>query len=796
MSIEKKEEIEQLFIKPKNFLGQKTKFPSEINILIQTNKCQICGNYENICKNCSKTFCHKCIRQITQVNLNKIKESEYLCQNCQKIRNNKIEKNIKKCDIYRNKFQKKILVSSMINKEENNKLKNDFKNKEISLSDEDEDLYNNFFLPMNLCNKFFSEKNKTTKKIEDKRKEPNNKDSINIIDLLINEISKEKDRETNVFNILDNINGNTLKIDGINNTVKEKGFNKENEINNLEIEKNKDLKNDLKGEVKPIIDNNIKNNFENLNNLEFQNLFLKDNINNINNLKINNNSNLNESSTNIPSENIPEKDLLLETNINTSLKMVPPGQIPPSININSNNKTTQIYLPNFLSTSPLTNSQNIGSFLSNINNQPVKNINDLKNQNFLQNNSNNSNLNEMINKLMELDGQMNINDINLNQNDMNKEYLFDSTNSLGKDFNINKSNNLDIMNCDIRTLINSISKDLHSFENNNTQNNLNILNNMQLITDIFSNLISPLVNKKDNSETIINKNNCEIINHNSINSQKIVDNISKDINKKHNNNENKSEEENNEINNQQKKENNQNNTHLIENPSTNSIIKYILTINETLKSQLKRLKIYIEIKKKYFSLIYKNLDKYNQFLNQEKFKNQTNDFQNKEQNILNDPNKRFPQMKCITSENNNNDLISQKMPFSTFSLNSPNLFSSTLINSQNINFNPPIPLSPISPILPNNNSFSGISLLNFPGYTFKQEFPLNFPNTFATTPLFPLNLGKKRGANVIGDPIIGHNISEMIPNINVIEPINPIENNMNDLQFSNSQNKTSKNIKI
>ena len=888
MSIEKKEKSS---VKNLIFLGKKTESSSNFNNLFESNKCEICGISKNLfkCQKCPYNYCKECIKKTNNIDFIKSKENEFICQSCQNPENNKKRDDIFiTCDICGNKFIENNIVNYDVNQEQKNIIRNDYINKEISLSEKEYNLSEHkLFLPLKICNNCLGENGEITDKITHKKNEQKKQNNNNIIDILMNAISKEKE-ETNIFNILDSKSENSSE----NNEKKSKSKikeideknmeNEEQEKNNIKVKDKKEIKLDIKCEEKQNI-NNFKNNIENSKNFQFENIFgnniLNDNnLNNINNYIINKNSN--EFSPDITPKNINDKELLnsnlLERNLNPFL-MPQITQIPPSININSNNKTTKIYLPHFFTTNPLNNNQNINPFINNMNNSIPLSIIDMQNLNnnthsindnslqnnknqiindkinlkssnlpsnpisnnkfnsnmfspklpleenkniipFLQNlnsannlrnnisnydinpnklNNNYNNLNEGINKLMELGEQINMNNLGLNRNENNnikKDFLFNSINNSRNTFNANTNINLIGINNEIKSSINKISKDLYSFDNNNIENNLNILTNIQIITDIFSQIVAK--NKNNNSEE--NNNNKEFIKPNPNNNHlPSVD----DINKENKiNNENKSEEKKDNINNQQSSEN-INNINLNEikdgNPSTKVLIKYILSVNESLRSQLKRLKMYIEIQKAFVSIIYQILEVFNQNLNQGQPHSQKSVSPNKDLTIQNNPNNILSQIKEISPQNNQNNLISQinspsQMTLNTFNnlknINQVNPSSSALLNSPNINYNSPILISPITQFLPNNNINRGLPLFHFPGQQFKQEFGSNIPNIFNGTPHFPL-YPQQQGVNSIGNPILGQNISQMMP---ILNPMNPSENNIinNNLE----PNKNSKNI--
>ena len=892
MSFEKKEEKGKI-----TFLGKKTELTNNLNDLLESNKCKLCGISKDLikCKKCSYNFCKDCIKQKNHTFPNKMRENELICQTCQNIDNNKKQNNnFVICDICGNKFIEKKNVSSDANQEQKNNFKNDL-NKGISLSEKEEDIINRdkISFPLKLCNNCLIENNEIIGKTGHKKSESKNQNNNNIIDILMNAISKEKG-ETNIFNILDSKSENSSDNIEKEHKSKKKENNNENEIRNEDQEKdntnikiNKDIKLDLNFEEKQNLDNikkNIEN--ENINNIQFPNILGNKMLLNDYNLNINNyliNKNPIEIKPNAPQNNSNEQELLKtnlhDRNLNSFLTMPLVGQMPPpSININSNNKTTKIYLPHFFTTTPLNNNQNINTFISNINNNiprsiidmqkannNINSINDINlqinknqiineknnlkapnspikpisnnnkfnynefnqiipgeknktiipitpninsnnnilnydiNQNKLNANINN-NSNEGINKLM---GTMSINNkqLNMKDNNMNNDLFFNSINNPGNNLNTNIHNNLIGMNNEIKATLCKISKDLYTFDNNNIENNLNILSNIQTITDIFSQIVGNQNSKFNIFEG--NLNNMEFINNNLFKNQSPSKDNEINVNK--NNNENKCEEQKDNINNQQNNEKNLENVNNINlneienaNPSTKALIKYILSVNESLRSQLKGLKMYIEIQKVFVSIICQNLEVFHQNLiqGQSQSYSQKPIKNNKDLTMQNNPNNILSQMKDISPPKSQNNIISQinnssQIPLNTFSnlqsINPVNPSSNTLLNAPNMNYNSPILISPIPQFLQNNNINRGLSLFNFPGQQFKQEFGSNIPNIFNGAPHLPLYL-QQQGVNTIGNPIMGQNINQMIP---IINPINSNESNIinNNLE----QNKNTKN---
>jgi len=119
----------------------------------------------------------------------------------------------------------------------------------------------------------------------------------------------------------------------------------------------------------------------------------------------------------------------------------------------------------------------------------------------------------------------------------------------------------------------------------------------------------------------------------------------------------------------------------------------------------------------------------------------------------------------------------------------PVAITTPILNSSNFNYNSPI--FPIPQILGNNNIGRGLSLFNIPGQQLKQDFPTNIPNIFNGNPHFPLH-PTQQGMNVVGNPMIGQNIQQIMPILNQMS-VNGSNTINNNLQFVNNQKNIEKN---
>ena len=597
MSIEKNIEKENMLEKEQQLLGKKTESSNLLNNLIDNtkvnvNQCKICSKKDYLikCSKCSSYYCKDCLKKITGINVNKLKEDEYLCPNCQIKFSNLI------CYICNNKYEKKNLVSYKVSQEQEKCLKNELLYKGLTIVEAGEEALlkiknNNLFIK--ICNNCHSKYNEIiqrhlNKKVEKEKvkEEFQIQRNCNIIDELTKLISKEKG-ETNIFNITDNKTKENLSLSNMNNNESQNEFNHQKMIeNNLFLRDISDNLNNINKIIssknKIIID---KNKNEIINN---QKIF----SNNINN-------NL------LLKSNIPER------NFNPTLNINPNTQNPYDKNINSNNINQNLYLPNFYTTKSVTslqNSHNINPIITNLNNNiPNSNINNnsksfndinaifntkdhininnnLKSADFesklIQNNANNialennnsfipftSNLsqnninnkpnnflnydlthdnnlnncatnlgsiNEGLNHLICLGKQINLSNgqsNNINNKNNKEENLINSMNN-----NINNSNNSGIEN-EIKATLNKISKDLYSFDNNNIENILYIINNIELISGIFKNIINE-EKIYNNSENNNNENTTfkKSIYNNSNNYYGLNDEIKYDQNKENINN--------------------------------------------------------------------------------------------------------------------------------------------------------------------------------------------------------------------------------------------------------------------
>jgi hypothetical protein len=383
---------------------------------------------------------------------------------------------------------------------------------------------------------------------------------------------------------------------------------------------------------------------------------------------------------------------------------------------------------------------------------------------------------------------MNINNMRSNINDKNakKDYLYNSINNSGNNINKNINNNSIVVNNKIQITLNNITKDLQSFENNNIENTLNILNNIHKLATLFSKMISEHKDKKNNKE---NQNTNDIENINIINKQKILNHNPNNINIE--NDENKTEEKKdnidmnniNNINNPSPQNNNDNsfsdilnnmniNEVLNTNPSKTALIDYILSVNESLKNQLKTLKMYIEIKKVFTSVIYQNIELLIYNVNQNQVLPQSSLSQLK--NLDNQSNI-LSQIKDMNPQNNQINILYQITPPPQISLNSLNDVTSlngvshstsSILNTLNLNNSSPIFLNSLSPILQNNDISRGLPLFNFPGQQYNKDFSNRIPNIFNGSTNFSLNPPQQHDANLPPNQINGQNIPQIIPILN------------------------------
>ena len=861
MSIEKNKPKEKIYEKEQILLGKKTESQNFVNNLLDNNnphenKCKICGNNNNLiqCLKCSNYYCKESIKQIGHININKLKENEFICPNCQ---NNDILKKKRKessgstCYICGIKYDDKNISNIDINSEEKNSIKNDFLNKGISLVEKEEDLINenNINWSIKICNN--CQNNELIGKILDKKKLPKKHIKNNIIDELANIISKDKG-ETNIFNILDIKSENSS--DNINeNKEKEKQINEKEimEINDQNEQKKKKIQINITNE-----DKNNKNNINNINescenqkldlqNIIENNLFIKDlndnNENNKNLFRINKNDCINSNLNSLFNSNLVERNINTFLNINPnnqnpSTKNINPllfninNNIPPNLidisnlnnNINTfhdinllNNAKNQINNINNLktinSTTKYQNNNNMKvlnqnipedknnmiSFIQNLNNNNNNLGNNIINYDINQNNLNNytsnlSNISDGINKLIGLDEIKNINNIqpNINDNNIKQDNYFQLNNNNSNNLNLNINNNLiGGVNNEIKATINKISEDLYSFDNNNIENNLNILNNIQSLTATFTKIVNE-ENKSKNNKQNNNENNKKELNN--LKDKNHDDNI--------NNKENSQEDSKNKIDDIQNIEklkeivNNMNVNEIINvSPSARALIDYIIKVNQSLRNQIKTMRMYIEMQKVFVAIIYQNIEIYIQNISQNQFQQQIQKsiLPNKDLNQNNQNNNIISQ----TQNNQNNNVIPQINSPSQLSINtlnnlqnvnpvSPPNSSSTLINTPNLNYNSPIIISPLSQLLSNNNLGRNLSLFNCSNQQFKQDLLSNIPNIFNGRINFPL-VSQQQGVNLLGNHIMNQNIPQMIP---ILNQMNVIGNNSinNSLQFVNN----------
>ena len=628
---------------PKIFLGKK----SEI-----IEKCKSCRKNVNLikCVKCSNYYCIDCIKNIFKLTLSGIKSEQFICPTCE-IKcedNNKLNN----CFICKKLLNENNFTCFYVTKEQiikiNNELNELNKDKTISLIEEE----NN-----NIENKNLSQKsmikvcNKCTTNYEyligkyfllKNEKEENNKQ--NILDELTNIIMKEKGNENiNIFDILEN------------KSEKSEDSSNDNKLNVKK--KTKDLFESMVVERKEKTNFEIKNKKEEINkdknksNKSYQNALINNNIQKINKQ---------------------------EQNI-------------PSININSNNKTSNIYLPNFFTITQLNNNHipnnqninqkisksptsqnlsNVPGFYNNINpmndiylknnikpnNNIIKNTNDIQSQipNLLLNNNNiynntklsKSQILEDNKNLMTLIKQNNILNTNNENNKLNNcsQNLKDINEGINNLININDSNN-NINNLELKknistTILNTldkISKCLYNFDNNNMDINIDIINKIESLSNFYYNISQ---NEEQKNEDEKNKE-----------TQKGIK-IDKEMNES------------------------------------------IISLIDSIKNELNTLRILTEIKKAFLSIIYQNIDIYLKEIN--KVENNKNINQIQQQPNINNI---MPQIYPINSLNNLQgiNLLNNN--------NIPNLD----INAFSNNLNNPLPQ-----ILTNNNISNYFPLLSMP----------------------------------------------------------------------------------
>lgn len=477
-------EKDKLSEKEHKLLGKKTESSTSFNnILINSpksdSKCKICSNKNDLikCVKCLSFYCRDCLKHITNINLNKLKEQEYICSNCQ------INVSDLICFICSNQYEQKNLIAYSVDQDQKRKFKNELLNKGLPLNEVEEE-NKNCSSTIKICNNCFIKYDEIIKKTlnkkiekEDQKKQRDN----NIFDQLTNLISKGNG-DPNIDNKSENSDENSkeqnIKPKEQLDTIAQK------EINNKEIQIN------ISNEENPNLNNvNINNNsIENNNNFDIQqmltnNLFLKD-LNDNNNINKNNNGrniiiinkNKNEiinNNHNISPSNINNNQLLnsniLERNINSLLNLNPINQNSGSIN-SPNDKASNLYLPHFFTTqssSPLQKNQNLNPLMTNINNNIPSNLLNLSN---LNNNINSFNDINILNNSQSQLNQLNIKPPNLAQklfpNNQNNKFSSNlmNQNNINLDenknfnpffnFNQNNSNSISNLNNDVNTNVN------------------------------------------------------------------------------------------------------------------------------------------------------------------------------------------------------------------------------------------------------------------------------------------------------------------------------------------------------
>ena len=606
MSLNENISNEKVLYNSNIFLGKK----------IENNeKCKLCNKKENLmkCIKCSNYNCNDCLNSIFKTYFEEINSEKYLCQNC--LKKNDVDININKCFICNKSIKESNSIGFNVNKEQKNKLKNELNKipdkKELSLlEEEDEDNAKNEEKNKNqkslikICNECNTKYEELIEKCFLLRKDKEEIKNKKIMDELTNFIKKENgDKSINIFDILEN---KFEKVDEPSKDItkkRQKDLFESIVVNR--IEKEKDIKIDINKENN---DKKLKEENKNI-------------INNKNNNQI--------------------------------------GQNLSAVNINSNNKTSNIYLPNFFNITQLQTNQNSNSPISNqkitknISNIPIL-LNNKNPQNDLNTNLNqNQGKTDILNKFSFLENKNNIynllNEINDTNNKLNNcsKNLKDVKENINNLTNINNPNNNMNINNDInppiRDTLSKISNCLYIFDINNIENSLNIINKIESLTNLLSDLVKEQGN---NSKEEINI-------------------------------ENKKEE----------KLNTDNNYKEVINKINNS--------SESLKNQLKTLKAYIDMKKIYVSLIYQNIDIYLKEINKEK--------NNKNKNQIQQPNV--------------NNMIPIFNPINTFNnLQGINLLNNIDINSLYNNL-----IFPVSPIFPNSNNINNTlplfnSQLNIPNF--------------------------------------------------------------------------------
>ena len=353
MSLQKTKLDEKVSNNSNIFLGKK---------LENNEKCKICHKNSNLikCFNCLNYFCNDCLSNVFKINITGIKQEDYLCPNCSKKK--KDNKNTNKCFICLKSLEGINYTCLNATKEQQMKLKKEIKelteNKE-QLLQEEENAINEENNPnqkslVKICQKCETDFEGLIGKYLLVKKEKEEIKQKNIIDELSNIIKKENGViNINIFDILEN------KFEKIGDTFKD----------------------NIKKKPKDLFNSIVVNKIE------------KDNKNNINN-------------NNFIIKNT-ERNIINNINNNKIDKKI------PLININSNNKTSNIYLPNFLTIAHLQNNQNpnnqlfnprisnnilnLPNLLNNINPQNNIIIKNNENPNIKETNDNNNLQNEMPN---------------------------------------------------------------------------------------------------------------------------------------------------------------------------------------------------------------------------------------------------------------------------------------------------------------------------------------------------------------------------------------------------------------
>ena len=676
------------------FLGKKQEPPKILDNTLEkfdlnNSHCKLCSNNINLikCIKCLNHFCQECLNNKLNINYNEIKTENFICKECNI--NNENKNNIKKCSLCEKEFPEINLIVYNITKEQEINIKNKINEinniNNISLIEEKEENNDQKNLNMKVVIKICNECNIIYKNIIDKY-------------LVLKEKEKEEVEEDDI---------QKKKLDELSNLIMKD--NENGEINIFDILENKS---EIKEEIKNMP---------------------KEKINNENKIKLVN-------------YKLLEKSEKKPNNSTNNLNQI--NRNSPSININSNNKTSNIYIPNFFTiTSPLQNNQSQNQNKQNIiqektvhlpnNVHNTNNIPNIKTPQINQNinsNTNSNKINELINTYIKFLFQQNSNnllnvDIGINNlsncanglkdiheginklSNLNKIISENKNNNTKEEHHNKKENNFKELSQDIRNILNKLSRDLYNFDNNNIEYNLNVLNKIEFLAKIFYSLA---LNYSQN----LNNNN----------------NIEEDKNYLKNQNLNL----NNNINN---KLLNTNNDNYLE------IINYILSINSSLVNQLRILKSYIDLEKIFVALIFQNITTY--------LKESEKD-NNVKESIL------IPTISNIDTKSKNIN----------YAQNQNNQFNLNNLNNATLN---KIPLNTL-------NSFQGINLLNnlnsinqssnldlnnsFGKILPTLNYPIGIPNIFSPN----LSLyNPPDGINLLGNNILPYLMNQM--------------NNGNDINF-------------